>query len=146
MKRKFYPLYRKMDPVESKKGAVWPRREMHEFAKAIVVGDLAFLSGVSVEPGEAPSGEALEQIEVIVKKLNSALQDIGLSLGKLVKHTIYVKQGEDGHAISNKFHDVCYKYAPILRDEPDAGTMVYVSGLGLDGMKVEVDVIAAYTD
>ncbi len=146
MKRQFYPLYRRMNPVESPKGAAWPRREMHEFAKAIVVGNLAFLSGVSVEPGEAPSGDALEQVEVIVKKLNSTLQDIGLSLGNLVKHTIYVKQGEDGHAISNKFHDECYRYAPILRDEPDAGTLVYVYGLGLEGMKVEVDAMAAYTE
>jgi len=119
---------------------------MHEFAKAIVVGDFAFLSGVSVEPGEAPSGDALEQTEVIVKKLNAALQDIGLTLGNLVKHTIYVKQGEDGHAISNKFHDESYRYAPILREKPDAGTMVYVCRLGLEEMKVEIDVIAAYTD
>ena len=146
MKRKFYPLYSKMSPVKSGKGETWPRREMHEFAKAIVVGNLAFFSGVSVEPGEAPSGDTLEQVEVIVKKLDSALHDIGLSLGNIVKHTTYVKQREDGHAISNKFHDECYKYAPILKDEPDAGTMVYVARLGLDEMKVEIDIIAAYTD
>ena len=146
MKRISYPLYSRMNPVKSETGETWPRGEMHEFAKAVVVGNLAFLSGVSVEPGEAPSGNAMEQVEVIVSKLNSALQDIGLSLGNMVKHTTYVKLGEDGHAISNKFHDECYKYAPILRKEPDAGTMVYVARLGLDEMKVEIDVIAAYTD
>ena len=53
MKRISYPLYSRMNPVKSETGETWPRGEMHEFAKAVVVGNLAFLSGVSVEPGEA---------------------------------------------------------------------------------------------
>ena len=146
MERKFYPLYHRMDAIESTSGEKWPRGEMHEFAKAIVVGNLAFLSGVAVESGEVTSGDVLEQTEVVVAKINSTLQDIGLSLANLVKHTIYVKQGEDGHAVSNKFHDECYRYAPSLKDEPDAGTLIYVPALALDEMKVEIDVIAAYTD
>lgn len=146
MKRKFYPQYRIGSMTKSASGEQWPRWDKHEFAKAIVVGNLAFLSGVAVEKGEVPSGDVLEQTGVVVAKINSALKDIGLSLENLVKHTIYVKHGEDALAVANKFHDECYRYAPRLREEPDAGTLIYVPALSLDEMKVEIDVIAAYTD
>lgn len=135
MKRKFFPLYYK--------------GVKQEFAKAIVVGNLVFLSGFSgraIETGQVTSEDVLEQIEVALAKVNSALQDLGLSLANMVKHTIYVKEGEDTAAVLRKFKDVCYRYAPSLKEEPDAGTLVVVSGLYQEDMKVEIDVIAAYTD
>lgn len=135
MERKFYPLY--MGGLK------------REFAKVVVVGNLVFLSGIggkAIETGAVTSDDVLEQTEVAVMRINSVLQELGLCLANMVKHTIYVKNGENPVAVARKFHDVCYSYAPSLREVPDAATLVIVSGFYDDDMKVEIDVIAAYMD
>ena len=136
MERKIYHQY----TVEGVKGP---------FAQAVVVGDLAFIASRGpkdpLKGGVSPD-DVLDQTEVVVRRLNSTLQEIGLSMANMVKHTIYVKAGEDGRAVAKKFHDEVTRYAPNHRAEPDAGSFYYVSGFTSPTTKVEVDTFAAFTD
>lgn len=116
-----------------------------EFAKAIVVGNLAFLSGMSgrtTESGQVSSGDVSEQLEVAMRKIKNSLEDIGLNIGNIVKYTTYLKEGEDSQKVLRQTKDLLYKYAPILKEEPPAATLVVVSGLYYEDMKIELDVIA----
>lgn len=132
--KKFYPLYYK--------------GVKQEFAKAIVVGNLAFLSGMSgrtTETGEVSSGDVSEQLQVAMRKIKHSLEDMGLTIGNIVKYTTYLKQGEDTQKVLRETKDLLYNYAPILREEPPAATLVVVSGLYYEDMKIELDVIACIT-
>jgi enamine deaminase RidA (YjgF/YER057c/UK114 family) len=121
-----------------------------DICKTLTVGKLVFLSGTEAMDTEK-GGEVVEdlskQIEVVVKKMNAALEEIGLSIGNMIKHTIYMKKGS-GNPITviQKFHEECYRYAPGLREKPSTGTLAIVEGLAVDTFKVEVDAIAAYPD
>lgn len=121
-----------------------------DICKTLTVGKLVFLSGTeamdSDKGGAVPEGMT-EQIEVVVRKMNAALEEIGLSIGNMIKHTIYMKKGSaDPISVIQKFHEECYSYAPGLKEKPSTGTLAVVDGLAVDTFKVEVDAIAAYPD
>jgi enamine deaminase RidA (YjgF/YER057c/UK114 family) len=122
-----------------------------DIAKTLTVGKLVFMSGT--EAMEMKDGKFLVppdmngQIEVVVRKMNDTLKEIGLTIGNMVKHTIYMKKGSaDPGQVIRKFHDECYKYAPELRNKPSTGTLAIVEGLTVDSFLIEVDAIAAYPD
>ena len=121
-----------------------------DICKTLTVGKLVFLSGTEAmdsEKGGVVVEDLSEQIEVVVKKMNATLEELGLSIGNMIKHTIYMKKGS-GNPVSviRKFHDECYRLAPSLKEKPGTGTLVVVDGLAVDSFKVEVDAIAAYPD
>lgn len=122
-----------------------------DIAKTLTVGKLVFMSGTEAmqfKDGKPSIPTDMNgQIEVIVRKMNDALKEIGLTVGNLVKHTIYMKKGAaDPTQVIRKFHDECYKYAPELRKKPGTGTLAIVEGLTVDSFLIEVDAIAAYPD
>lgn len=121
-----------------------------DICKTLTVGKLVFLSGTEAmdfEKGGAVVEDTSEQIEVVVKKMNAALEELGLSIGNMIKHTIYMKKGSaDPVAVIQKFHEECHRYAPGLKEKPSTGTLAVVEGLAVDTFKVEVDAIAAYPD
>jgi enamine deaminase RidA (YjgF/YER057c/UK114 family) len=121
-----------------------------DICKTLTVGKLIFLSGTEAmdfEKGGAVDKDVFVQIEVVVSKMNAALEELGLSIGNMVKHTIYLKKGAaDPVKVIRKFHDECYRYAPSLKEKPGTGTLAVVEGLATDAFKVEVDAIAAYPD
>lgn len=122
-----------------------------DIAKTLTVGKLVFMSGteaMQIKNGK-PSvpADMNGQIEVVVRKMNDALKEIGLTVGNLVKHTIYMKKGAaEPVQVIRKFHDECYKYAPELRKKPGTGTLAVVEALTVDSFLIEVDAIAAYPD
>jgi enamine deaminase RidA (YjgF/YER057c/UK114 family) len=121
-----------------------------DISKTLRVGNIVFMSGTeAMDPaqgGKVPE-DTFKQIEVIVRKMNEALVEIGLTLDALVKHTIYMTKGSsDTIQVIRKFHDECYKYAPGLKQRPCTGTLAVVDGLAVPTFKVEVDAVAAYPD
>ena len=121
-----------------------------DICKTLTVGKLVFLSGTEAmdfEKGGAVVEDISEQIEVVVKKMNAALEELGLSIGNMIKHTIYMtKNAGDPVSVIQKFHEECCRYAPSLKEKPSTGTLAVVEGLAVDTFKVEVDAIAAYPD
>jgi enamine deaminase RidA (YjgF/YER057c/UK114 family) len=121
-----------------------------DICKTLTVGKLVFLSGTEAmdyEKGGAVAEDISEQIKVVVKKMNAALEEIGLSIGNMIKHTIYMKKGSaDPVSVIQMFHQECYALAPSLKEKPSTGTLAVVDGLAVDTFKVEVDAIAAYPD
>jgi len=79
-----------------------------DICKTLTVGKLVFLSGteaMDTEKGGQVVEDISEQIEVVVRKMNTALEEIGLSIGNMIKHTIYMKKGSgDPIAVIQKFH------------------------------------------
>lgn len=121
-----------------------------DICKTLTVGKLVFLSGTEAmdsDKGGAVPESMSEQIEVVVRKMNAALEEIGLSIGNMIKHTLYMKKGAaDPIEVIQKFHQECYRLAPGLKEKPSTGTLAVVDGLAVDTFKVEVDAIAAYPD
>ncbi len=121
-----------------------------DICKTLTVGKLVFLSGTEAmdfDKGGAVPEDINAQIEVVVKKMNAALEEIGLSIGNMIKHTLYMKKGAaDPVEVIQKFHQECYRLAPDLKEKPSTGTLAVVDGLAVDTFKVEVDAIAAYPD
>ena len=127
----------------------YPGMQM-DIAKTLRVGNIVFMSGTEAMDstrGGAVAEDMDEQIKVVVRKMNEALLEIGLSLDNLVKHTIYMTKGSaEPIDVIRKFHDECYKYAPGLRQRPSTGTLAVIDGLAVKTFKIEVDAIAAYPD
>lgn len=122
-----------------------------DIAKTVTVGNLVFVSGTEAlqfKDGKMSVPPDMNgQIEVVVRKMNDTLKELGLSVGNLVKHTIYMKKGSaDPSQVIRKFHDECYKYAPGLRQRPGTGTLAVVEALTVDSFLIEVDAIAAFPE
>jgi enamine deaminase RidA (YjgF/YER057c/UK114 family) len=121
-----------------------------DISKTLTVGKLVFLSGTEAmdfSKGGAVPEDINEQIEVVVGKMNAALEEIGLSIENMIKHTIYMKKGAANPVdVIQKFHQECYRLGPGLKEKPSTGTLAVVEGLAVDTFKVEVDAIAAYPD
>ena len=68
-----------------------------DIANTLTVGKIVFLSGteaLTIVNGESVVAEdVFEQTEVVVRKMNATLVEIGLSIENMVKHTIYLKKG-----------------------------------------------------
>jgi enamine deaminase RidA (YjgF/YER057c/UK114 family) len=80
---------------------------------------------------------------VAVKKIDATLRKSSLTLGNMVKHKLYVKQGADVAQVRRKFHEVATRLAPELKAQPSAETLVIVEGLATNEMQFEASVIAA---
>jgi enamine deaminase RidA (YjgF/YER057c/UK114 family) len=119
-----------------------------DIANTLTVGNIVFLSGTEamtmVDGQSVVPEDVFEQTEVVVRKMNASLVEIGLTIENMVKHTIYLKKDSANPVdIIRKFHDECYKYGPGLREKPSTGTLVVVEGLAVPTFKIEVDSIAA---
>jgi 2-iminobutanoate/2-iminopropanoate deaminase len=131
MKKKTYPLM-----YAGKK---------QQFAKAVVVGDLVFLSGMSgrvLETGEVVSENLVDQVKVALDKVRSALTEVGTSMDNIVKTVIMLKNIEDHSTIRQIEREYWQKYAPRLLEEPPASTLMQVASLARPNMLIEVDVVA----
>lgn len=131
MKKKTYPLI-----YDGKR---------QQFARAVVVGDLVFLSGMSgrtMETGEVSSENLVDQLKVALDKVKSALTEAGTSMDNIIKTTIYLKRIEDYNAMRQTEKEYWQKYAPRLVEEPPASTLLQVVSLSKPNMLVEIDVIA----
>jgi 2-iminobutanoate/2-iminopropanoate deaminase len=131
MKKKTYPLI-----YAGKK---------QQFARAVVVGDLIFLSGSSgrtMETGEVSSDNLAEQMQVALDKIRASLTEAGTSMDNIVKTTIMLKRIEDYSLMRQTEREYWQKYAPRLIEEPPASTFIQPMSLSKPNMLVEIDVIA----
>ena len=115
------------------------------FARAVVVGDLVFLSGMSgrtMETGEVSSENLVDKLKVALDKIRAALTEAGTSLDNIVKTTIYLKNIEDYNTMRQIEKEYWQKYAPRLIEEPPASTFLQPVSLSKPSMLVEIEVIA----
>ena len=100
---------------------------------------MVFTSGqIGLDPatGELVAGGVKEQAERALANLAAVLEGAGLSLADVVKTTVYLADMAD----FPQMNDV---YGRYLGQKPPARTTVQAAGLPR-GVKVEIDVIAAY--
>ena len=118
-----------------------------EICKTLQVGNIVFLSGnEGLEPGPGRRvADTIEgQVATVVRKMSEALQEHGLTLANMVRHTIYLKKdAADPIYVLSLFHNECYKYAPELKNFPSTGTIVVIERLVIEEFMIEVESIAA---
>lgn len=116
-----------------------------DIAESVEVNDVVFLAGLEgFEKDGSISPDGARQAEVAAKKIDDTLKKSGLSIANLVKHKIYVKQGQDVKAVTAAFHKAAQRLAPARAQDPSAETVIVVEGLAVDSMLVEVSAIAAH--
>ena len=117
-----------------------------QFARAVAVGNLLFLSGMSgrtMETGEVSSDSVVEQMNVALDKVRAALTDAGTSMDNMVKTVIYLKRVEDYDVMRRTEREYWARYAPGLLEEPPASTFMQPASLSKPSMLIEIDVVAA---
>ena len=117
-----------------------------QFARAVAVGNLLFLSGMSgrtMETGEVSSDSVVDQMNVALDKVRAALTDAGTSMDNMVKTVIYLKRVEDYDVMRRTEREYWARYAPGLLEEPPASTFMQPASLSKPSMLIEIDVVAA---
>lgn len=115
-----------------------------DWGKAVVVGSLVFLSGVSgreLETGEVKEIDIKIQTKTVWMKVASILEEIGSSLNRIVKIVIYLRNARDYDDYRSVTLEFLQKKCPDLFENPPAMTLVE-AGLYLEEMLVEIDVTA----
>jgi len=113
-------------------------RPVGPYSQAIKVGNLVFVAGqgpVDPKNGKIVGGGIREQTRQTFKNIESILNAAGLTLEHIVKVSVFLKNISD-------FSRMNKVYATLFRREPPARTTVQAN-LPLEGMLIEVDVIAA---
>ena len=65
----------------------YPEMPGMDICKTLTVGNIVFMSGTEAmdfEKGGAVDDDPMVQVEVIVRKMNAALEEIGLNIGNMV--------------------------------------------------------------
>lgn len=108
------------------------------YSQAIKVGNLVFVSGqgpVDPKTGKIVSGGIEEQTKQTFENIRAILNAGGLTLEHVVKVSVFLKNISD----FSRMNEV---YATLFKREPPSRTTVQAN-LPLEGMLIEVDVIAA---
>ena len=108
------------------------------YSQAVRAGNLLFLSGqIPLTPeGKIIGGGIEEQTRQVMANLKAVLKTAGLTLGGLVKVTVYLKSMDD-------FAEFNRVYGAYFEEAPPARVCVEVAKLPKD-VGVEVGAIAAY--
>ncbi|MGQ0733297.1 MAG: Rid family hydrolase [Acidobacteriota bacterium] len=115
-----------------------------DIVESVEVDDVLFLVGMEgFESGGKISPDVARQVEVVVKKIDDTLKKSGLSIANMVKHKLYIKNGQDVRAVTAAFHRTAQRLAPALAKSPSAETVIVVEGLAGDAMLFEASAIAA---
>lgn len=138
---KYYPF--KIGGVEQTFPNVHPGTP--KYAAGIVVGNLAFLSGMT--PQSTVDGSCLtftveDQVVACLDKVRAVLEEMGSSMENIVKTVILLKDLEyyqRMRAAELKYHQ---EFAPRLVKEPPASTYVQPAILARPEFLVEFDVTA----
>jgi enamine deaminase RidA (YjgF/YER057c/UK114 family) len=116
-----------------------------EIVETVSVGNHVFTAGneaMDFQIGKFPPAID-EQVDAIVGKVHASLQKLGLSIGNMVSHNLYVTRGTDPIRVINRFHEAARKRAPGLVQNPSVGTLAIVNGMAVPGFLLEVDAVAA---
>lgn len=109
------------------------------FSKAIIFGDLIFLSGIGPhdpETGRPVERGIKEQTRMVMEKMKAALEEVGSSLEDVLKCTVFLTD-------MNLYYEMNEVYSSYFKIPP-ARTCVQVSNLPRPGENVliEIDAIA----
>jgi len=140
-KVKYYPFY--IGGVKQVYPNVHPGTP--KYASAVVVGNLAFLSGMTAQDtktGACLTDTMSEQMVVCLDKVKAALEEVGSSMENIVKTLILLKDVKDYQMMRKTELEYYQKHAPRLVDEPPASTFMQPASLARPEFLVEIDVIA----
>ena len=106
------------------------------FSQAIRVGGFVFTSGQAGRDRETGQmGDARDQMRWALRNIGAILEAAGSSLAKVVKVTLYLKDGVDAAAVNEE-------YKAAFSDPLPARASVYVSRLKSPDMLVEIEAVA----
>ena len=114
-------------------------RVIGPYSQGVLAGGFMFLSGqIPLDPqtNELVAGDIEIQTEQVLKNLMAVLKEAKMGAENVVKTTVFLTDLKD----FAKMNEV---YARYLGKEPPARSTIQASGLPR-GVKVEIDVIAAY--
>ena len=114
-------------------------RVIGPYSQGVLAGGFMFLSGqIPLDPrtNELVEGDIQVQTEQVLKNLMAVLKEAKMGAENVVKTTVFLTDLKD----FAKMNEV---YARYLGKEPPARSTIQASGLPR-GVKVEIDVIAAY--
>lgn len=107
--------------------------------RVVSAGNLIFLDGV-----RGTQGDALQQIDEVMKRAHAVLAQRGLGLGAMIQHTLFLKEGAASPIeLLGRFHAAAQKLAPELKDRPSVGTIVRVPEFPDRHTLVALDLVAA---
>jgi 2-iminobutanoate/2-iminopropanoate deaminase len=109
------------------------------YSQGVISGGLLFCSGqIALDPetGELVEGDVAAQTERVLQNLVGVLRAAKMGPENVVKSTVYLTDMAD----FPKMNEV---YARYLGSKPPARTTIQAAGLPR-GVKIEIDVIAAY--
>jgi enamine deaminase RidA (YjgF/YER057c/UK114 family) len=115
-----------------------------DWGKAVIAGDLVFLSGVSgreFSTGQIKGVDVKTQTRTAWEKIVSILKEVGSSLNGIVKIVIYLRRAGDYDAYYEETCQFLKTHCPDLLDNPPAMTLVE-TGFYQKEMLVEIDVTA----
>ena len=108
------------------------------YSQAITFGDLIFTSGqLPLDPttGKMADESIKTATAQVIKNIEAILVEVGSSLDKVLKATVYLKDMNDFAAMNET-------YAEFFGTNPPARTTIQVAKLPMD-VAVEIDVIAS---
>jgi enamine deaminase RidA (YjgF/YER057c/UK114 family) len=114
-------------------GSGTPWEQLAGYSRAVRLGNLVWVSGTTASDASgAVHGEDAEaQTRFILRKISAALEEVGATLGDVVRTRIYVARLEDWEAVARVHGEVFGAIRP-------ANTLVQVAGL-VAGRLVEIE-------
>jgi 2-iminobutanoate/2-iminopropanoate deaminase len=114
-------------------------RPIGPYSQGVISGGILFCSGqIALDPetGELVAGDIAAQTERVLENLIAVLREAKMGPENVVKTTVYLSDMAD-------FPRMNEVYGRYLGERPPARTTIQAAGLPR-GVKVEIDVIAAY--
>lgn len=108
-----------------------------EPARLVAVDNLVFVSGAV-----GSKGDAVAQVEEVIRKTNEALATRGLDIGDMLQHTIYIKDGVSPMTVLQHFHGTATRLAPSLKQFKSVGTIVRLPEFPDKDSLVMLDIVA----
>jgi 2-iminobutanoate/2-iminopropanoate deaminase len=108
------------------------------YTDAVRVGDLLFVSGAAPVDGEGRlvgGDDALEQARQVLSNIGVVLEAAGATFADVAKVTVYLTNMDDRQQVNVARRE-------FFGDARPASTLIEVSRLAIDGMKVEIEAVA----
>jgi 2-iminobutanoate/2-iminopropanoate deaminase len=115
------------------------------YAKAVVVGNIVFASGMTaqdVETGKTLVYDMEGQMIVVLDKVRATLEEVGSSMNNIIKTLMLLKDVKDYKIMRKTELEYYQKYAPLLVEQPPASTFMQPAALARPEFLIEMDVVA----
>lgn len=115
------------------------------YAKAVVVGNLVFVSGMTaqdIETGKTLVNDMEGQMKVVLDKVRVTLEEVGSTMNNIIKTIMLLKDVKDYKVMRKTELEYYQKHAPLLVEQPPASTFMQPAALARPEFLVEMDVIA----